>query len=218
MKEEKLQALEKIVIDTNWILFVLVFLLAIIAVLKIIDAQKLKGYVFALFNKGFIEDEVEEDTFFFRPFYGLLLVFSSIALALVISLLVSERKVGFLFSFSSFLTVFAIVFTFFVIKISLEIGLSRLFLIKKQVRFYVVSKFSYLYSISFFLLILFVLFQFGPINSSAFICITLGLFFLRYSLHTFINKKLVFSELFYFILYICAFEIAPLLILFKLML
>jgi hypothetical protein len=48
------QALEKITISTNWIPLVLVFLFAIIAVLKIIDAEKLKGYVFALFNKGFI--------------------------------------------------------------------------------------------------------------------------------------------------------------------
>jgi hypothetical protein len=37
------QALEKITISTNWIPIVLVFLFAIIAVLKIIDAEKLKG-------------------------------------------------------------------------------------------------------------------------------------------------------------------------------
>ena len=53
------------------------FLLAIIAVLKIIDAEKLKGYVFALFNKGFIEGEAAEDTSLFSSFYSLLFVFFS---------------------------------------------------------------------------------------------------------------------------------------------
>ena len=65
-----MEALDKIVTSTNWILPVLISLFVIIAVLKIIDAEKLKGYVFALFNKGFIEVEAEEDTSFF--FYFLL--------------------------------------------------------------------------------------------------------------------------------------------------
>jgi hypothetical protein len=83
------QALDKITTSTNWILLVLVFLFVIIAVLKIIDAEKLKGYVFALFNKGFIEDEAEEDTSFFSSFYSLLFVFSGIVLALIMSLFYS---------------------------------------------------------------------------------------------------------------------------------
>jgi hypothetical protein len=212
------QALEKIVVNTNWIPIVLVFLLSIIAILKIIDAEKLKGYVFALFNKGFIEDEVEENTSFFSSFYSLLFVFSSIVFSLVICLLVSEINVAFLLDFSSFLLVFGVVFSYFICKSFFEVALSSLFLIKKQVRFYVVSKFSYLYSISFFLLILYILFEFSPLDSSVFIYITFGLFLVRFIFHVSNNKNLIFSELFYFILYICAFEIAPLLTLFKLML
>ncbi len=70
-----MQALDKISLSTNWIPLVLVFLFVIIAILKIIDAEKLKGYVFALFNKGFIESEAEEDILFFSSFYSLLFVF-----------------------------------------------------------------------------------------------------------------------------------------------
>lgn len=213
-----MQALEKITISTNWIPLVLVFLLAIIAVLKIIDEEKLKGYVFALFNKGFIEGEAAEDTSLFSSFYSLLFIFSATVLALIISLFVTERNVNLVLSFSSFFSVLKVVFCYLLIKGLLEIALVRLFLIKKQVRFYLVSKFSSLYSISFFLLVFFVLFQFSPLNYSSFIFIALILFFLRFALQLGNNKKLVFSELFYFILYICAFEIAPLLTLFKLML
>jgi hypothetical protein len=213
-----LQALEKIVIHTNWVSFILVFLFAIIAILKIIDAEKLKGYAFAVFNKSFLEDEVEEDTSFFSSFYSLLFLFFCTVLALVISLLISERNEDFSFSFSFFLFVLGIIFSYFTLKSILELLIVRLFLIKKQVRFYIVSKFGYLYSISFFLLVLFVLFQFGPLNFSFFITIASGFFFLNFVFHVFNNKKLVFSKLFYYILYLCAFEISPLIIMFKLML
>ena len=213
-----MQALEKIVINTNWISIILVFLFAIIAVLKIIDGDKLKGYVFALFNKGFIQDEVEENTSFFSSFYSLLFIFSSVVLALVTSLLVAETNKNTSFSVSSFFLILGIIWSYFTIKSLLEIGVIRLFFIKKEVRFYVVSKFGYLYSISFFLIIFLVLFRFGPLNFSFFIATTLGLFFLKFVFQVVNNKNLVFGKLFYFILYLCAFEIAPLLIMFKLVL
>jgi hypothetical protein len=212
------QALEKIVINTNWISIILVFLFAIIAVLKIIDGDKLKGYVFALFNKGFIEDEVEENTSFFSSFYSLLFIFSSVVLALVTSLLVAETNKSTSFSVSSFFLILGIIWSYFAVKSLFEIGVIRLFFIKKEVRFYVVSKFGYLYSISFFLVILFVLFRFGPLSFSFFVAATLGLFLLKFVFQVVNNKNLVFSKLFYFILYLCAFEIAPLLIMFKLVL
>ena len=213
-----MQALEKIVINTNWISIILVFLFAIIAILKIIDGDKLKGYVFALFNKGFIQDEVEENTSFFSSFYSLLFIFSSVVLALVTSLLVAETNKSTSFSVSSFFLILGIIWSYFIIKSLFEIGVIRLFIIKKEVRFYVVSKFGYLYSISFFLIIFLVLFRFGPLNFSFFIATTLGLFFLKFVFQVVNNKNLVFSKLFYFILYLCAFEIAPLLIMFKLVL
>jgi hypothetical protein len=213
-----LQALEKIVINTNWVSFILVFLFAIVAILKIIDAEKLKGYVFAMFHKSFLEDEVQENTSFFSSFYSLLFLFSCTVLALIMSLLISERNEDFSFSFSFFLLVLGIIFSYFILKSILELLMVKLFLINKQVRFYVVSKFGYLYSISFFLLVLFVLFQFGPLNFSFFITIASGFFFLNFVFHVFNNKKLVFSKLFYYILYLCAFEISPLIIIFKLML
>jgi hypothetical protein len=212
------QALEKVAINTIWIPMVLVFLFAIIAVLKIIDVEKLKGYAIAIFNKGFLEDELEEDTSLFSSFYSLLLVFSSIVLALVVSLFVSEINKYSFVTFSSFLYILGIVFSYFVIKTLLEELFTKIFLIEKQVRYYLISKFGYLYSISFFLLVFFILFQFGPLNILSFITIISMLFFICFILHVVNNKKLIFSKLFYFMLYICAFEIAPLLILFKMML
>mgnify|MGYP000624861990 FL=1 len=67
-----MQAVEKISENTSWIPIVLVFLFSLIAALKIIDSVKLRGYVFAMFNKGFVEDEAEEDTSIFSSFYSLI--------------------------------------------------------------------------------------------------------------------------------------------------
>jgi hypothetical protein len=212
------QALEKIVINTNWISIILVFLFAVIAVLKIIDGDKLKGYVFALFNRGFIEDEIEENTSFFSSFYSLLFIFSSVVFALVTSLLVAETNKNTSFSASSFFLILGIIWSYLAVKGLFETGVIRLFFIKKEVRFYVVSKFGYLHSISFFLAILSVLFRFGPLSFSFFVAVISGLFLLKFVFQVVNNKNLVFSKLFYFILYLCAFEIAPLLIMFKLVL
>ncbi|QTD36545.1 DUF4271 domain-containing protein [Polaribacter batillariae] len=213
-----MQALEKNLIDSSWVTIILVVLLALIAVLKIIDSERLKGYVFALFNKGFIESEIEEDTSFLDAFYNTLFLFSTTTLSLIVHAFLSERSFGFKNGFSSFFYIFVTVVSYFLVKWILEILLSRLFLIKNTVRFYFVSKFSYLYSISFLLFILFVITTYSSLNSSILFYATAILFLIRLVFHITNNKKLIFSQLFYFILYICAFEIAPLFILFKLML
>jgi hypothetical protein len=212
-----LQALEKIANSTNWISIVLLLLLVLIAVLKVLDSEKLKGYVFAVFNKGFADGELGRDTSFFSLFHSVLFVFSSLVLAFVISLITAQNKDGLAVSFSYYLTISGVVFSYLLIKRLLEVAFSNLFLLRKRLRFYIVSKYSSLYSICFFLLILFTVCQFGPLSVSNLAPIIIGLFLVRFVLHIRHNKNLVFNELFYFILYLCAFEIAPLLTLFKLM-
>ncbi|QTE21595.1 DUF4271 domain-containing protein [Polaribacter cellanae] len=213
-----MQAIEKNLIDSSWITIVLVVLLALVVILKIIDSERLKGYVFALFNKGFIELEVEEAPSFLDAFYNTLFLFSTTTLSLILYTFLSKHNLAFETGFSSFSYVFLIVVGYFLVKWILEMLLSRLFLIKNTVRFYFVSKFSYLYSISFLLFILFVITMYSPLNSVVLFYATVFLFLVRLIFHITNNKNLIFSQLFYFILYICAFEIAPLFILFKLML
>ncbi|QNM84800.1 DUF4271 domain-containing protein [Polaribacter pectinis] len=212
-----MQALEKIFINTDWITILLVLLLGTIFFLKGLDAVKLKGYVFALFNKGFVENEVEENSTFPKAFQILMFLFSITVLSLVCYyclIYFSETKIdGFYLFGITFLTVFF----YFLIKRSLEYLLSLLFLIRKEVRFFLVSKSSYLYNISFYLFVSLVLLQYTKLNITFLTTFTTLLFLMRFIFHIINNKNLIFNKLFYFILYICAFEIAPLFILFKLM-
>ncbi|WP_435414021.1 DUF4271 domain-containing protein [Polaribacter aestuariivivens] len=213
-----MQALEKNLIDSSWITIILVFLLALIVVLKMLDSEKLKGYFLALFNKGFVETEVEENVSFLNTFHIVLFIFSTTIISLISYTFIIESVAEFEVDFLSFLLVFTTVTSYFLLKWTIETVISRLFLIKNSVKFYLVSKFSYLYCISFLLFIVFIIIQYSSLNNNILFYTAAFLFLLRFVFHVSNNKNLIFSKLFYFILYICAFEIAPLFILFKLML
>ncbi|MEN8766771.1 MAG: DUF4271 domain-containing protein [Polaribacter sp.] len=61
-----------------------------------------------------------------------------------------------------------------------------------------------------------ILFHFTTIPKKMFLVFFMLLFILKVVLLFVNNKNLILSKLFYIILYICAFEIAPLFLLFKL--
>lgn len=213
-----MQALEKIVINRNWITLIILLLLILIVLLKSLNKERLKGFVFVLFNKNFITTEADDNPFFFNGFNLLLFLFSTITLSLIISFLLDTKSYLFDTTFSSFLIVFTIVLSYFLLKKFLEFLLVRLFLIQKQLLFYTISKTSYLYTISFVLFIVYILTVYSALKASVLLYSTFFLLVIRFIAHIVINKKLIFSKLFYFILYICALEIAPLFLLFKLIL
>ncbi|WP_353888577.1 DUF4271 domain-containing protein [Polaribacter aquimarinus] len=216
-KTRTLQALERTYSNNYWITIIFMILLLVIFVLKLTNPEKLKGYAFSLLSKSFIEDEVEEDTSYFNSFQIFISLFSGLVLSMVLYNFLIFYSKQFTNSFFSFCIIFLSVFFYFMIKWGIEYLLSIVFKIKKRVRFFLVSKFSYLYSICFFLFLGVVLVQYSQLSTRFLLFFSILLFFTRFLLHFFNNKKLIFSKLFYFILYLCAFEIAPLLILFKLM-
>ena len=211
-----MQAIEKTVIYTNWITLLFAFLFACIFLLKAISASKLKGNVSSFMNYSFIEKEVQDNSTFFNLFQSIIFIFSMLVLSLLlyeISLFYSVFEV---FGFYTYFKIFGGVVSYFSIKWALEFSLSLLFIINRQVKFFLVSKSIYLYSVTFFLLIVLVLTQYSQLNTIFLIYFSMSIFLIRFLVHILSNKKLVFNKLFYFILYLCTFEIAPLFILFKL--
>jgi hypothetical protein len=211
------QALEKIVTNTDWITIVLVVLLSIVFLLKFLNPEKLKTFAFALFNKGFIEKETEEGITFFKPFYSIIFLFSISVFALVCSTILvglPENKNSY---FYLFIGSFGAIFIYLLLKWFLEYLLSLVFLIRKDTRFFLISKSSYLYNISFYLFICLIIVQFTELNTNFLLIVTVLFFIIRFCFHLANNKKLIINELFYFILYLCTLEIAPLFLVFKLM-
>jgi len=210
-----MQALERELILENWITIILVVSFLLIAVLKSLHSSKLKGYFFAFFNKGFIETEAEENDSFFTVFHSTLLLFSTSIISLFLYFLLKNSTVNFTANTTSFFIIFLLVFSFLVLKWSLEFLISKLFEVNNQVRYFLFLKYSYLHTISFCLFVLLIIYVYGYKNYSVVLLPLLFLIFIRVLLLLINNKKLITSKLFYFILYICAFEIAPLFILIK---
>lgn len=217
LNENYLQALERTIIYNSWITIVLLVLFAIVFLLKGMHSTILKGYVFSIFNKGFVEMQSAKRTVFFKPFYGLIFMFSVVVLALIFYHFINDFGNVKQNNIFLFLKIVAFVFIFYAIKFSIEYLLSVLFLIKTQVRFFLVSKITYLYTISIMLFCVLILFEYTGLNTKYLYIITMLLFLIRFTVHFLNNKNLIFNKLFYFILYLCAFEIAPLFFVVKLL-
>ena len=188
-----------------------------VVLLKALDSNRLKGSVFSLFNINFIESESEENTSFFDAFQIVIFIFTVIVLSLLTYRFKTYRLSINVTSFSSYLPVFLSLLSYFLIKRTLEYLIFYLFLIKRDVRFFIVSKVNYLHTITFLLYVALVLSEYIGFKQVYLFYFAALLFIVRFVIHIVSNKKLIFNKLFYFILYICAFEIAPLFILFKMM-
>ncbi len=210
-----MQALEKIIYSNNWITIVLLLLFLSIVFLKVLDAKKLKESFFALFN--FIEDDDLEVTPFFNGFQSVIFLFSISVLSLLGYYFKVYKYSSVTESFTTYFSIFLVFFCYFFVKRILEFLLIRLFLIEKSVRTFLFSKNNYLYSVSFLIYIGLILITYTQIPINYVFYFSAFLFLLRFVFYVVRNKKLVFNKLFYFILYICAFEIATLFILFKLL-
>lgn len=212
-----MQAIDKITYSNNWITIIFILLLVCIVFLKLLNAKKLNESFFALFNFSFIEGDSSEPNNLLSPFENVLFLFSVSTISLLVYFFKIYNQPETIQSFTTFFTLFLVVFCFFFLKKLLEFALTRLFLIKNQIGIFLITKANYLYSISFILYILLILYEYANVKSVYLFYLSAFLFLLRFVFFIFRNKKLILNKLFYFILYICAFEIAPLFVLFNLM-
>ena len=97
----------------------------------------------------------------------------------------------------------------------LEFLIGKLFEIETKIRLFLFLKYSYLHTISITLFIVLIIYVYSYRNYAILWITLILLAFARAVLLFTNNKKLIASKLFYFILYICAFEIVPLFILIK---
>jgi hypothetical protein len=212
-----LQALEKIAYSNNWVTEVLLLLFLSVVLLKLLDAKRLKKNFFGFFKVNFIEDEDLDNNKFLDTFEIVIFFFLVTVLSLLTHSFILYKSPTISDSFSTFLNVFLVLLMYFLTKRILEIVFSFLFLIKESIQVFSFYKARTLYSLSFLLYIAIVLCEYAGINQLYSYYFAGFLFIARFVLYFPGNKNLIFNKLFYFILYICAFEIAPLFVLFKLM-
>lgn len=210
-----MEPIQRVIMGNNWMTIVFIIALIFLVFLKAINPVRLKGAVFALFNKGFIEIEVEKNAPIFTFFKSLLFLFSSLIFSIVAFLLIKNYIETTHTDLLLFIQIFVFLTAYLLIKRMLEFSVGFLFGINNHLKYFIISKYSSLYSISFAMFILVLLHTYSSLHTLALLLLLIFAIGVRFVIVFINNKKLILSELFYFILYLCAFEIAPLFILFK---
>ncbi|MDY0780528.1 DUF4271 domain-containing protein [Tenacibaculum sp. IB213877] len=208
-----MEIIERNFLTNDWITLTFIVGGILLALMKLFKPQHLLGYAIAFFTQGFIEKKAEENPSIFTPFHAVLFAFSIITISLTGYLILPY------FGFQQNFLVFLGILGGTAIYFSVKTGLHQLFAfvldIEDYTRYFLFTKNGYLYTLCLWLFPVLIVHQYWLKNTSILIVLVLILFAFRGLLILFNNKKIVFHKLFYFILYFCTLELAPLLILYK---
>ena len=208
--------------NNDWITLVFIIIFMVLALSKVLFKDRLchvfklfflKHHLSIYFNKGKIEP--------FNLFQALLFIVQLLVLSLLFYLSnIYFQFQLFLFNSDSFILIVCWVGLYFSVRYLIGVLLAFLFDLEKEYSKIFYDKISYFNSLILWLLPFLIFSVYISEYKRLFLEITLTLFVLllvlRYGLILLNNKKSIFNNLFYFILYLCALEIAPLIIILKL--
>ena len=216
------EATEIVSQNNDWIILVFLIILLVLAIAKVFYNDRLlhvstlfmsKKYFLIYFNK--------EKNNILNVFQILLFVVQLLVLSMFIyhTNIYLQLKTDF-FGLNKYLLIVAGVGLYLGMRYITGLFLAYIFDLENGHKKLVFEKVNYFNSLILWLLPFLVLYVFTTDFKAFFFIITFSLFVLliliRYALILSNNKKLVFNDIFYFILYLCALEIAPLIIIFKL--
>lgn len=210
-----MQYIDRTIESLDWITFILIGCIVLVTILKIVYPKRFEDFIkLPISNNYFLTKGKFEELK--HPFSLLFFLIQVLTLSLFINLFFLEKGK---FSAVIFIKIVLASFTFILIKTGIEKLIGSVFDIETIINKYIFTKLSYRNFISLSLIALNFIFYFS-IEPNIELLIIFGGFIILLNLYTlFINYKnyrsLVFSNFFYFLLYICALEISPYLILYK---
>ncbi len=198
-------------IVSDWVIaiYILVALLLIIAKRK--SNYKLLNFSRLFFSDTYIKTYREDSLL--KGFHLLMLGMSLLFFPLIIQVLLF--KIGYLtqFEFSEYLKIALFFGFFYLLKMMLQLLLARVIGFKKTISRYIFQKQTYFSYLTFISLLPLLFFIYTPVVGSYWLYLFVILWFVIFSLSVLLIlthfKELFFSYLVYFILYLCAFEISP---------
>lgn len=203
----------------DWLIFVCVGCFLLLAIAKrLFPERSMEFSQLPVSNKYFLVQGRSAELN--HPFTILLWVASVINVSLFIGfLLVPKQSDPLALDLLWFVQILAIVFGFILVKVFIEKLVGIVFDIEPLINQYIFEKISYINLLSVFLFVANVVYIWGYHDTKIVLWIVFAgavgtiLLSLIYSFKT--NEKLIFSNFFYFILYLCALEISPYLIAYK---
>ena len=205
----------RIIESLDWVTLIMVGCIVVIAILKVIYPKRFEDFIrLPVSNNYFLAKGKSEELR--HPFSILLFLIQLISISLFAYLFFLEKGKATVLLFFQILSA---VFIFIIVKTSIEKMIGAIFSIKNVIDQYIYEKLTYRNFISLLLIIANLIFYFSVKPDLNTLLIFTGILFLINILILFYTYKnyrsLIFSNFFYFLLYLCALEISPYLILYK---
>lgn len=210
-----MQNIHRTIESLDWITFILVGCVILVTVLRVVYPKRFDDFIkLPISNNYFLTKGKFEELK--HPFSVLFFLIQVLTLSLFIFLFFLVK--GGL-SATIFIKITLASFTFILMKTCIEKLIGSIFDIETIINKYIFTKLSYRNFISLFLIVLNFIFYFSVKPTMLLLFMFSGLIIVLNLFILFINYKnyrsLIFSNFFYFLLYICALEISPYLILYK---
>ncbi len=212
---------ERIVFSPDWITIVFLVILFLIAIIKYNFGEQLSSLFSLLYSDKYYSDYQKVKPIIWNNFNILFFfIFILVSAVMIYYSLNAYVNDSFLFNFSYFLKILAGVLIYLILRYTFEVILSSLFEIFEEYKIFSFVKLSNLFLISVYLLplLLFITYvnssQYVVFTGAALIFLTLAIL-VRY-IKALQYDRINFSNIFYLFLYLCALEIAPIILIYKL--
>ena len=213
----------KIVYQNNqWISFVFLAVFMALTAIKLLYKERLFQSTTLFFSKKYLSIYFNKEKHNIFNIYQSLLFFVQIATISLIFFLLNEEYLfwGEHDNFKVFILIFVTVLDYFCLRYLAGLFFAHVLNLQQIYDRIVYEKVNYFNNVVLWVLPFLLIAYYTPVlkhfifNSTFVFFIVLLIF--RYALILYNNKMLIFNYLFYFILYLCALEIAPLVIILKL--
>jgi len=207
------------IVSNEWFTILIITSIALIAMVKITFATRFNNFVTLIGNSKYLKIHSREQKFF-EFFDGILFLNLVISITLFVILIIKTHFNNHEISTELFLKISVGIGALFLIKILVERLLGSLFEIDVLIDSYLFQKISYRNYIGLILVPVNILliYTIQPTKTAIYIIIILLFIVNLIGIITTIrnHQKLLLNNFFYFILYLCALEISPYIILYKL--
>ncbi len=216
-----LEATERVLHTKDWITYLLLLVFTLFVIIKYHHSERLTRLFSLILSRNYLVIYSKHTPLVlnsFHLFFALIQLFIfSITIFIGIK---TNSSIAKEFEFSFFLSIVTGVFIFTVLRYFLGKLLAILFDLEKEHESLTYLKMSYLsnFCLLIFPFLIFTLYLFYDSSLAAIMIVSIAVFILLlfYVLIIKNNQKLILKNFFYFILYLCALEVAPLIFFYKL--
>ncbi|PID69717.1 MAG: hypothetical protein CSA39_03010 [Flavobacteriales bacterium] len=215
-----LEALERNFESNDWITIILLIVITLIILNKLKYSDRFIRVQQILSNNSYINSYSKTAPLLLSTFNIVFyLIFVIIMSFLILALLEIENVVLHTNPLLQFFFIFGLVLGFFSIRLILGVILGSLFELESKQAYFTYLKIGYMSNFSMIIFpVVVISFYFkAPFFAKLLLILSVILLLYYYALLVKNNQKFIFGNFFYFILYLCTLEIAPILIAIKLL-